>query len=206
MIMRFFGEYMHHIPGCLVDYAAIRTMGILNCQEQNTIRWPLFEIGVYYWRYLSLVIWSALRLRIAGRTRYFSIRKDQHCERRGSLGSRTPKASLGCRPRRPHFPVARSSKCWVRNLALLASTAHTNATTSFGTFGSRKTYLRHVGSLRSTTFEPGGDGHERRVQNFSLPPEISPLSPIPPTSFSSAGFTRPQNTSKLSWTRSTLIK
>jgi hypothetical protein len=49
------------IPGWLESYAAIRTMDLLEWQEAQGVRGPLFEIGVFAGKYLSLLIRSALR-------------------------------------------------------------------------------------------------------------------------------------------------
>src|ERR1700730_7384251 len=53
--------FVHPLPAWLVDYAAIRILELLAWQEQNAIRGPLFEIGVYHGRSLGLTLRSALR-------------------------------------------------------------------------------------------------------------------------------------------------
>lgn len=57
----FLRDYVQRIPGWLDDYAALRTMNLLHWQERNGIGGPLFEIGVYWGRYLALMLRSALR-------------------------------------------------------------------------------------------------------------------------------------------------
>ena len=54
-------DFVHPLPGWLVDYAAIRILDLLAWQEQNATRGPLFEIGIYYGRSLALTLRSALR-------------------------------------------------------------------------------------------------------------------------------------------------
>ncbi|HEY0614055.1 MAG TPA: class I SAM-dependent methyltransferase [Candidatus Elarobacter sp.] len=49
------------IPGFLDDYAARRTMELLAYQEAAGIRGSLLEVGVFYGRYLSILLRSALR-------------------------------------------------------------------------------------------------------------------------------------------------
>jgi Methyltransferase domain len=52
---------VHGIPGWLVDYTALTTMGILKFQEHSGISGSLFEIGVYAGRYFSILLRSALK-------------------------------------------------------------------------------------------------------------------------------------------------
>ncbi|MGH6845756.1 MAG: class I SAM-dependent methyltransferase, partial [Methylocella sp.] len=54
-------DFVHPLPGWLVDYAAIRILDLLAWQEQNATRGPLLEIGIYHGRSLALMLRSALR-------------------------------------------------------------------------------------------------------------------------------------------------
>jgi hypothetical protein len=54
-------DFVHPLPGWLIDYAAIRILDLLAWQEQNAILGPLFEIGIYQGRSLALMLRSALR-------------------------------------------------------------------------------------------------------------------------------------------------
>ena len=57
----FLREVVHTIPGWLEDYTALRTMDLLEWQEQNGVRGPLLEIGIFAGRYFSLLLRSASR-------------------------------------------------------------------------------------------------------------------------------------------------
>jgi hypothetical protein len=57
----FLMSVVHNIPGWLVDYTALTTMGILKFQEQSGISGSIFEIGVYAGRYFSILLRSALK-------------------------------------------------------------------------------------------------------------------------------------------------
>ena len=54
-------RHTNSIPGWLENYAAIRTIDLLDWQEAQGVRGPLFEIGVFAGKYLSLLIRSAVR-------------------------------------------------------------------------------------------------------------------------------------------------
>ena len=57
----FLEEHIRRIPGWLEDYAALRTMDMLDWQESRGIKGTLFEIGVFAGRHLSLMLRSAVR-------------------------------------------------------------------------------------------------------------------------------------------------
>jgi hypothetical protein len=58
---RFITEHVKRIPGWLEDYAALRTMNLLDWQGQQSIKGALFEIGVFAGRHLSLMLRSAIQ-------------------------------------------------------------------------------------------------------------------------------------------------
>jgi hypothetical protein len=57
----FLDRFVKSVPGLLDDYAAARTMDMLAFQEREGIRGSLFEIGVFYGRYFSILLRSAVR-------------------------------------------------------------------------------------------------------------------------------------------------
>lgn len=52
---------VHKVKGWLNDYAAIRTIELLDWQETEKIAGPLLEIGVFSGRYFSILLRSAAR-------------------------------------------------------------------------------------------------------------------------------------------------
>jgi hypothetical protein len=59
----FLADFLPTIPGFLDGYAAARTMDLLAFQERTGIGGSLLEIGVFYGRYLSVLLRSAVRTR-----------------------------------------------------------------------------------------------------------------------------------------------
>jgi hypothetical protein len=57
----FLVERVQPIPGWLVDFTAMRTMDLLDWQEEQGIKGSLLEIGVFRGRYFSLLLRSAER-------------------------------------------------------------------------------------------------------------------------------------------------
>jgi hypothetical protein len=57
----FLHEQVHQVPGWLFDYAAIRTIDLLDWQESSGISGSLLEIGVFAGRYFSILMRSAAR-------------------------------------------------------------------------------------------------------------------------------------------------
>jgi hypothetical protein len=57
----FLEAYTNHIPGWLERYAAVRSLDLLDWQDTHGVRGPLFEIGVYAGKFLSLLMRSAVR-------------------------------------------------------------------------------------------------------------------------------------------------
>jgi Methyltransferase domain len=70
---------VHGIPGWLVDYTALTTMGILTFQEKSGISGSIFEIGVYAGRYFSILLRAALKSRsvIVGLDTFQYVDQDQ---------------------------------------------------------------------------------------------------------------------------------
>jgi hypothetical protein len=57
----FLAERVQPIPGWLFDFAALRTMELLNWQDEQNITGSFLEIGVYCGRYFSLLLRAANR-------------------------------------------------------------------------------------------------------------------------------------------------
>lgn len=55
----FIERHTKNIPGWLEDYAAIRTLQLLDWQQANGVKGPVVEIGVFAGKYLSLLLRSA---------------------------------------------------------------------------------------------------------------------------------------------------
>jgi hypothetical protein len=57
----FLREQVHKVKGWLNDYAAIRTIELLDWQETRGMSGPVLEIGVFAGRYFSILLRSAVR-------------------------------------------------------------------------------------------------------------------------------------------------
>jgi len=57
----FLREQVHKVKGWLNDYAAIRTIELLDWQEARGMSGPVLEIGVFAGRYFSILLRSAVR-------------------------------------------------------------------------------------------------------------------------------------------------
>jgi len=57
----FLREQVHKVKGWLNDYAAIRTIELLDWQESQGMSGPVLEIGVFSGRYFSILLRSAAR-------------------------------------------------------------------------------------------------------------------------------------------------
>ena len=55
----FFTAIIDHVPGFLDPYAAKRTMDLLEYQEGNEIAGSLYEVGLFYGKYFSVLLRSA---------------------------------------------------------------------------------------------------------------------------------------------------
>lgn len=89
-IYDFLEAHVRRIPGWLEDYAAIRTMNMLDWQVQNGVTGPLFEIGVFAGRHFSLMLRSAIQQgdAIVGLDTFQWVTEDQVREHLGPIDSR----------------------------------------------------------------------------------------------------------------------
>jgi hypothetical protein len=95
-------DFVHPLPGWLVDYAAIRILDLLAWQEQNATRGPLFEIGIYHGRSLALTHAQPYGPKSGSSHLILFNSFRSRPRKRGSPPSPIPKASSGCRPHQPY--------------------------------------------------------------------------------------------------------